>query len=95
MKNYRATEIVLQLYMNLSVLKYHLNLPKNWIVHVADMLHNTYAFLQSFYSDSEPKGLKKEEEGQTFAKNIQILVASGYASKTRFPIVQGHFQAAF
>ena len=55
-------------------------------------------FLQSFCSDSAmnavPKGLKKEE-GQTFAKNVQILAASGYASNIRFPIVQEQFNAAF
>lgn len=40
------------------------------------------------------KGLKKEEEGQTFAKNAQILVASVYARNIRFPLVQEQFQAA-
>lgn len=41
-------------------------------------------FLQLLYSDTAMnpilKGLKKEMEGQIFAENIQILVASGYAS---------------
>lgn len=56
-------------------------------------------FLQSFYSDSAMnpilESLKKEEEGQTFAKNVQILVASGYDSNIRFPLVQEQFHAAF
>lgn len=43
MKYYQAAEIVLQLYMSLKVLKYHLNLPKNWILRVKKMLHNIYA----------------------------------------------------
>ena len=55
-------------------------------------------FLQSFCSDSAMnairKGLKKEES-QTFAKNVQILGASGYASNIRFPILQEQFNAAF
>lgn len=48
-----------------------------------------------FWQCHEHKGMKKEEEGQTSAKNIQILVASGYASNINFPLVQEHFQAAF
>lgn len=55
-------------------------------------------FLQSFYSDSAMnpifKGLKREE-GQTFAENVQILIASEHASNIRFPTVQEQFIAAF
>lgn len=87
MKYYRAAEIVPQLYMNVQVLEYHLKLPKTWILRVKTVLHNISAFLQSFYSDSvmNTKAWKKRKEGQTFAKNIQILVASGYASNIKFP----------
>lgn len=89
--------MILQLYMNLTILVSQANLLKNWVLCITKMLHNI-CFLQSFYSDSAMnlifKGLKREE-GQTFAKNVQILITSEHASNIRFPTVQEQFIAAF
>lgn len=69
-KHYQAAEIILQLYMNLSILVYQANLLKNWVLCTTKMLHNIYAFpaIILFWQCHEPnsQGFEKGGGGPNF-----------------------------
>jgi len=69
-KHYQAAKIMLQLYMNLLTLVYQVNLLKNCVLCITNMLHNIYDFpgIILFWQDRESnsQGFEKEAGGPNF-----------------------------